>query len=269
MGRISNSVLLAIVLLIIGGLIVLNWPTEAPPVELNPDLQVSPVNTAAQQSPSPNKEASGALTKQTAEQGIEQDLQLSDLTLIGVVSSDDQTLSSATIKSNIQIQQYFLGDQIAYTQATLSAIFPDRVVLSLAGNDYILFLEQSAEKTISALPHENQTNNTTSKPRSNAEEIGNRPKRLDHIVTLSPVNDGGTGFRVAPGLNPDLFKAARFQPGDILQKINGKDLSDPEQYRQVLQMVPNAQALAFTVLRAGRQITLYLDIPSKGLKIIR
>ncbi|TRY31231.1 type II secretion system protein GspC [Aliiglaciecola sp. M165] len=191
-----------------------------------------------------------------------------ELTLLGVVASNIETESSATIQSRLQVRTYFIEDQIAYTNAIIKEIRNDRVVLDNDGKIEVLRLQgtKTSEGDIST---NNETRETTEQDQSLEQAIGNRPKELEHIVRLVPVdeNNSSQGYSVVPGLNPKLFRAARFQPGDVLQTVNGIDVNTEEGLEQIQQLIPNAMTLVFSVLRGGRTINLYLDIPSEGLNI--
>jgi general secretion pathway protein C len=195
------------------------------------------------------------------------------LKLLGVVVSDDPKQSSATIESKSNIRTYYLAEQIAATDIILVEVFFDHVLLrNDANEEVILKLYKSApdtsdlytDDTIDAPPPL-----TTAEQKALAKSIGNRPKELEHIVKTTPLgtNESSDGLAVSPGLNPSLFRSAGFKEGDVLKEINGFDLSIAEQYALAMAAIPNAHTLEFTVIRGGRTITLYLDIPSEGLSM--
>ncbi|MDO6710037.1 type II secretion system protein N [Aliiglaciecola sp. 2_MG-2023] len=197
-----------------------------------------------------------------------------DISLIGVVASDMDTEASATIQSRLQIRTYFIDDQIAYTNAVIQEIRNDRVILLNEGQRQVLLLRGTASSD------EDKGNTNTNSNSSNgydqnsndddiAKSIGNRPKLLEHIIHISPFdqNDLSAGFNVSPGMNPKLYKSANFKQGDILQKINGNDITTEEGLEAVQTLLPTAQTLVFSVLRGGQVISLYLDIPSENLSI--
>lgn len=189
-----------------------------------------------------------------------------ELTLLGVVASNIETEASATIQSRLQVRTYFIEDQIAYTNAIIKEISNDRVVLDNNGEIEVLLLQGTDTTQTNLRPIDNSEKLTQA---AADPSIGNRPKQLDHIIRLSSNDsvDQIEQYTVSPGLNPKLFKAARFKPGDVLQKVNGIDASTEEGLEQIQQLIPNAQTLVFSVLRGGRTIDLYLDIPSEGLQL--
>ena len=103
------------------------------------------------------------------------------------------------------------------------------------------------------------------------EQIGNRPRKLSHILTTVPPFDGSYvyNYEVSEGFVPHLYRSAGFREGDILKAINGVDISDPENFKRADVSIANADTITFSVIRDGRPITLFLDIPSEELKISR
>ncbi|MFA3789539.1 type II secretion system protein N [Aliiglaciecola sp. SL4] len=199
-----------------------------------------------------------------------------NISLIGVVASDVDMEASATIESRLQVRTYFIDDQIAYTNAVIQEIKNDRVILLNEGQRQVLLLRGTTSGDNNSATA-NATNNLTEDYDNNtnnldtARSIGNRPKRLEHIITISPFdnNDISAGFNVLPGMNPKLYRSAKFKPGDVLQKINGNDITTEEGLEAVQTLLPTAQTLMFSVLRGGQVISLYLDIPSENLSIQR
>lgn len=247
-------------------------------VRLNPpEMQIDLSQMLQREMPNEDKESS-ALNTQTNASATNVSLDAKNiensglsLTLFGVVASDINTQRSATIQSRLQVRTYYVGDQIAYTRATLLEVLNDRVVLLNEGKKYILAIQGTASESgsVKTLPSETGKDTFNDPQRSLAKQIGNRPKQLDHIVKTLPILDENKirGYAVSPGLNPALFKSAGFQEGDELKRINGHDLTDPAGYASAMALLPMAQELQFLVLRGGRTITLYLDIPSEDLNL--
>lgn len=66
-----------------------------------------------------------------------------DLSLLGTVSGGTPEQSSATIQSRTQVRTYFIGDQIAYSNATLLEIKNDRVILLNEGVKQALLIQST------------------------------------------------------------------------------------------------------------------------------
>ena len=98
-------------------------------------------------------------------------------------------------------------------------------------------------------------------------EIGTRPRILEHLFILTTTPYIADGKLVNPGLNPALFSQAGFQEDDVLKTVNGKSVTIEEDIEAIKEELKTAQTLKFEVMRKGRIITLYLDIPSEALKL--
>jgi type II secretory pathway component PulC len=99
------------------------------------------------------------------------------------------------------------------------------------------------------------------------EQIGARPRIIEHLVNLTATPYIADGMLIQPGLNPELFKSVGFQEDDVLKMINGKSVTLDEEFEMIKKELKTAQTLRFEVMRKGRLITLYLDIPSEALTI--
>ncbi|TDF38316.1 hypothetical protein EYS14_11575 [Alteromonadaceae bacterium M269] len=103
------------------------------------------------------------------------------------------------------------------------------------------------------------------------QDIGNRPNQLDQIIKTTPSFDGTyvDSYHLSSGSVPKLFRTAGLREGDILKAINDIDISDPAGFDRARAELHRTDTLKFSVLRNGRPLTLYLDIPSDDLKIGR
>lgn len=270
----NTKVILTILVLLIAGLSSYMFVIKPEPVELTEDGTADKLHQRNQPGTEQQTDLAAQQTPNPETGSSLEGLQVTplDLILLGVVASDNVNEASATINSNQQIRTYFINDQIAYTNATLLEVRNDRAILLNAGQKQVLLLQGTrvtedlaARSNVQTSQQERNTGGTG----LTAEEIGNRPSALEHIVTTAPFYDNGTqtGWLVSPGINPKLFGSAKFKEGDVLQKINGLDLTDPQQLTQAKKMIQTVDTLVFSVLRGGRVISLYLDIPAKGLQI--
>jgi len=100
-------------------------------------------------------------------------------------------------------------------------------------------------------------------------EIGTRPRIIEHLVSLTGTPYIADGKLVGPGLNPALFKQAGFRVDDVLKTINGKSVTVEAEFEDIKKELKTAHTLKFLVMRKGRLVSLYLDIPSEGLDLVR
>lgn len=102
-----------------------------------------------------------------------------------------------------------------------------------------------------------------------AKEISSRPRIIEHLFELTPTPYIADGKLASPGINPALFVQAGFKPDDLLKTINGKSVTIESEFDEIKKELKTAQTLEFLVMRKGRLITLYLDIPSETLELVR
>lgn len=182
-----------------------------------------------------------------------------DVTLRGLVYSKIATQSYVQIENEKRIGAFYLDEQIFDTQVYVKRINRASVVVQFNAIEYELILtgRNSLEEPQERLRFAQMS----------AKEIGSRPRTIEHVVRLLPnlFNDGGK--LVIPGQNPSLFSAARFKEGDVLLEVNGFNIDDESSFDALQQQIRGAQTLKFIVNRAGRRVTLYLDIPSEALKL--
>ena len=101
------------------------------------------------------------------------------------------------------------------------------------------------------------------------QEIGTRPRIIEHLFDLTSTPYIADGKLVGRGLNPKLFEQAGFHEDDVLKAINGKSVTIEAELETIKNELRLAQTLKFLVMRKGRLITLYLDIPSEALELVR
>lgn len=182
-----------------------------------------------------------------------------DLNLLGLIYSKVQDESIAQLEYEGTIGDFRVDEQIAQSEIYIARINKGSVVVEFESVDYEIRLgdlnsleEQQLQVEFAQM---------------SAKEIGSRPRQIEHIVQLLPnlFNDGGKV--IIPGQNPNLFSAAKFKEGDVLLEVNGFNIDDDASFGELQAHIRKAQTLEFLVNRAGRRITLYLDIPSEALKM--
>ena len=182
-----------------------------------------------------------------------------EIQLLGLVYSKIERESYAQLEAQEKIAEFLVDDEINDTSIYIKRINKKSIVVEFESADYEIRLgrSNSLEQQQLLVEFDQMT----------AEEIGSRPRKIEHIVTLLPnlFNDGGK--IIIPGQNPDLFNSARFKEGDVLLEVNGFDIDDETSFGELQKHVRSAQTLKFVVNRAGQRITLYLDIPSEALKL--
>ena len=198
-----------------------------------------------------------------------------NLTLTGVVASSEQDAGTAIIENRGSQAVYGLGEKIEGTNATLQKVYNDRVIIKNGVRNETLMLDgidydeanRRREMQARNRPEPEELEEDTVELSEEALEataaLRERPASFTDFISISPKTEEGQliGYQVSPGKEPELFKSAGLQAGDVITQINGLDLTDLQQSQEALSELRNAQNIELTIIRDGSLTTLYLDLP--------
>lgn len=198
-----------------------------------------------------------------------------NLTLTGVVASSEQEAGTAIIENRGSQAVYGLGEKIEGTNATLQKVYNDRVIIKNGVRNETLMLDgidydeanRRREMQARNRPEPEELEEDTVELSEEALEataaLRERPASFTDFISISPKTEEGQliGYQVSPGKEPELFKSAGLQAGDVITQINGLDLTDLQQSQEALSELRNAQNIELTIIRDGSLTTLYLDLP--------
>ena len=187
------------------------------------------------------------------------------LVLTGVIAGSDPSAGLAILGPSPQaVRVYAVGDRVP-GGATLAAVLAQKVLLRQNGVLQSLPLPQQETETAAPpntaalTPEQTQAPQFAARMRS---LVARRPQILAELLRPEPVFSGGhqLGYRVYPGSNPVAFARLGLQPGDLVLDINGTPLNDPAQDQQILATLGDSSEATVTVLRAGQQRVLTLNL---------
>lgn len=198
-----------------------------------------------------------------------------NLTLTGVVASSEQEAGTAIIENRGSQAVYGLGEKIEGTNATLQKVYNDRVIIKNGVRNETLMLdgidyddanrrrEMQARNRPEPQEEEEDTVELSEEALEATAALRERPANFTDFISISPKTEEGQliGYQVSPGKEPELFKSAGLQAGDVITQINGLDLTDLQQSQEALSELRNAQTIELTIIRDGSLTTLYLDLP--------
>ena len=198
-----------------------------------------------------------------------------NLTLTGVVASSEQEAGTAIIENRGSQAVYGLGEKIEGTNATLQKVYNDRVIIKNGVRNETLMLdgidydeanrrrEMQARNRPEPQEEEEDTVELSEEALEATAALRERPANFTDFISISPKTEEGQliGYQVSPGKEPELFKSAGLQAGDVITQINGLDLTDLQQSQEALSELRNAQNIELTIIRDGSLTTLYLDLP--------
>jgi general secretion pathway protein C len=196
-----------------------------------------------------------------------------NLILVGVVAASDPNYSSAIISYKSKQGSYFIDSEIEGTQASVSEIYADRVILNVEGALQTLMLDGVDGKTASKPTRQSRVNQSRTKEdreeqepvevELDRQEILDDPSKLTDYVRISPYREDGQvlGYRLRPGKNPTLFEQAGLEKNDLAVELNGVDLLDTQQAFSLMKEFPTMTEINVTVERDGQLHELSLNIP--------
>ncbi|MBJ2129425.1 type II secretion system protein GspC [Alteromonas sp. IB21] len=200
-----------------------------------------------------------------------------NLTLTGVVASSEQDAGTAIIENRGSQAVYGLGEKIEGTNATLQKVYNDRVIIKNGARNETLMLDgidyeeanRRRESQVRNRPeieedeYEDDDVELSDEALEATVALRERPASFTDFISISPKTEEGQliGYQVSPGKEPELFKSAGLQAGDVITQINGLDLTDLQQSQEALSELRNAQNIELTIIRDGSLTTLYLDLP--------
>lgn len=199
--------------------------------------------------------------------------------LIGVSASSDPARSAAIIQQGSRQQTYIIGENLGSSSVTVEEIHADRVILDNNGRLETLVMEDIGEDrpALSLVVDEpsGEAGRTENVSPGGAEEpvsveqqlaqVANNPASLLDYVNISPVQSNGElkGYKLTSGQNPELFRKAGFQNGDLAIAINGYDLTDMEQAMLASQELSQQEQVTIEIERDGERMELSFELPEK------
>lgn len=88
------------------------------------------------------------------------------------------------------------------------------------------------------------------------------PLQLMSYITLIPVNEEGKlkGFRLQPGVKPELFNHFELEANDLLLAVDGIEVSNTQQMMQLTSKLAEATSVSLDIQRGEEVIRKYLDM---------
>ncbi|MBM37780.1 MAG: type II secretion system protein GspC [Woeseia sp.] len=190
------------------------------------------------------------------------DTKLVNLILNGTVASDKPSYSIAIISNNGKDQKvYSVGDAVN-NNASLYAVYSDRVVLNENGILTNLKLPRQFKDELFSTTIKNVNISRTSINNENSIQsvAAKNLSQLTDVIRPAPyrVNGKQIGFRVYPGRERAQFMSLGLKPGDIIKEIDGKTLSDINQTIQVFESLDARESVEIKIERNGQTQSLTL-----------
>lgn len=208
-----------------------------------------------------------------------------NLTLSGLVASDDRSIAAAIIENQGKQETYGIGDTIIGTRAKLEQVLMDRVLIKQSGRLETLMLDgfdynQPAQKIVNKPATKRRqtkigpqsTRSGTVDQRANKQltaaaknlrsEISKDPAKIGDYLRISPKRKDGKiiGYSLRPGKKPEFFKISGLKAGDVAVEMNGYDLVTPSQAMQAMVEMKQARDISLLVDRQGSLTTIQINL---------
>jgi len=185
-----------------------------------------------------------------------------NLTLTGVLASNQADRSIAIIINGGEESSYGIGDLVTGTQARLRDILPDRVILDNQGQDETLMLDGEEFRALGQQPAAPVASGDTSELSQLRNDLVKNPGKLLDYVNISPIMTEGKmqGYRINPGKDVAFFHRIGLQSNDLAVSINGYDLRDNGQAMQIMNQLSSMTEMNLTVERNGQQQDIYIKL---------
>lgn len=200
--------------------------------------------------------------------------------LIGVSASSNPERSAAIIQQGSNQQTYIIGESLGSSSVTVEEIHADRVILDNNGRLETLKMEDIGEdrpalslivgdsdNAGALVPVDSDDSNLVDDAVVDQQlaQVANNPSSLLDYVNISPVQSNGElkGYKLNSGKNPELFRDAGFQNGDLAVAINGYDLTDMKQAMLASQELSEQEQVSIEIERDGERMELSFELPVK------
>lgn len=198
-------------------------------------------------------------------------------TLLGTMVGNDEE-SYAVIEDSKTHEQllYRVGDLIG-EDGKIAKITRNKVVVRRGGENEILEVSLFPEEN-KPVPHAAQTALTPAGPTGNnvrpagknrwvvdRREIENAVDNLPQLLTKARIvpnfSDGKPdGFRIFAITEDSLYSKIGLQNGDILHRVNGIEVKDPQNFMKVFEQLKDESAITVDLVRNNQKETLSYEI---------
>ena len=190
-----------------------------------------------------------------------------NLKLRGVFAVEDESKGVALIAGSSGPEKMYTVGKKLPGNITLSAVYPDRVILKRNGQLETLKLPET--KGTGGMSSNTRSRRTSRSSQPGATSKGSRlrqirrdflrnPTKLAELVRVAPVVENGqtSGFRLEALKDDPLFKELGIQSGDVVKRVNGVDLDSSAKGLRVMQQLRRAKQVSVTIERNGQLVEM-------------
>jgi general secretion pathway protein C len=188
-------------------------------------------------------------------------------TLIGTIEGEN--FAGAVLQDATNIQAFYRINQK----------LPDGSMIIKVGRDRITLRKPDGEKIELSIADDTKIVNTVSRGQAasgvrrlsdgkymvDQREVASSTENLNQVLTQAralPFVEGGktVGFRLSEIVPGSLYEKIGLVNGDVIQRVNTEDVSDPAKFFQMYQGLKDERQISIDLLRNGQRQTLNYDI---------
>ena len=180
------------------------------------------------------------------------------LTLFGVRVNAATGGGTAIIAGSDGIQQVYRVGTEVMPGVILAGVHFDHVELSRNGSKELLYLDQSK-------PAANAATTLAASPAGPVAQTAPGALTADAVrqgISFQPRVENGkvAGLVVSAGADGSAFRAAGFQPGDVITSVAGRPVANEAAGAELMTQLRPGQSVAVTVRRNGQQLPLAISL---------
>lgn len=189
--------------------------------------------------------------------------------LLGLMYASDQKQARAILFINNEEKQYKVNDTLPVSgNATLHKVLVDRIIVNNNGNMEALWLFDPDRPGIAKRTIPTPQLPAIDTPEQPVEEPSQNGPLAESAVQIVPAwgNNGKLqGYRINRGANSAAFDALGFSDGDIVTKINGVQMNNPQNAIQLYQQMQRGGQASFEVIRDGQSFSFQTALTPNNL----
>lgn len=184
------------------------------------------------------------------------------LTLEGVMVAERPENSGAIVTSGGNMTAHYRVGEILPGNAELVEVEPGRILIRRQGALESLTFDETSEGALLAASEPDSSSDVSSEDFLDQaqERLASEGANALLAFGLQPVDDGGSQGYVFDGSNA-MLRAVNLREGDVITAINGYQLGDLEQDRQLLETLRSERQLQVEVERDGARFTVTYALP--------
>ncbi len=191
---------------------------------------------------------------------------IENIRLLGVFLGER---SIAVLKSADELLYLTEGEQISGYRVV--SIEFDRVKLKKGKREFVLTFPETGDQLTSRGPEKDVQKQRENKSDSKARivikrnEVIERSRDLNKLLTTMRIipyyrRDEFLGYQLAMLKKGSFFYKLGLRAGDIIERVNGEDVSSPERLVEMLSRLESITAVNIDLIRRGKKKTIFIEI---------